>query len=207
MRKIGRNELCPCGSGKKYKKCCLEKDMKITEKNKNDFCSMTIEDAEKCREYYRLHPDADHEFAEQFRITPDPVAVDRCRRVCENFDTCLLVLAEPNDPPECIDFYNEDMYKQFYDSKDEILEHIKAFGFVPNITSETNELLGEEDEDKGNISILDIDLCLKDGDPLFTRLYEKWGDKPWEFISQDCPRIGIGGSREVMKEAMRYEIE
>ena len=21
-RKIGRNELCPCGSGKKYKKCC-----------------------------------------------------------------------------------------------------------------------------------------------------------------------------------------
>lgn len=22
MRKIGRNELCPCGSGKKYKKCC-----------------------------------------------------------------------------------------------------------------------------------------------------------------------------------------
>lgn len=26
MSSIGRNELCPCGSGKKYKKCCLEKD-------------------------------------------------------------------------------------------------------------------------------------------------------------------------------------
>ena len=24
--KVGRNDLCPCGSGKKYKKCCLEKD-------------------------------------------------------------------------------------------------------------------------------------------------------------------------------------
>ncbi len=23
MKKVGRNELCPCGSGKKYKKCCL----------------------------------------------------------------------------------------------------------------------------------------------------------------------------------------
>lgn len=23
--KIGRNELCSCGSGKKYKKCCLKK--------------------------------------------------------------------------------------------------------------------------------------------------------------------------------------
>jgi hypothetical protein len=23
MSKIGRNEFCPCGSGKKFKKCCL----------------------------------------------------------------------------------------------------------------------------------------------------------------------------------------
>jgi uncharacterized protein YecA (UPF0149 family) len=28
--KIGRNEKCPCKSGKKYKKCCLGR-------NKNDF--------------------------------------------------------------------------------------------------------------------------------------------------------------------------
>jgi preprotein translocase subunit SecA len=25
-KKIGRNDPCPCGSGKKYKKCCLGKD-------------------------------------------------------------------------------------------------------------------------------------------------------------------------------------
>lgn len=24
--KIGRNDPCPCGSGKKYKNCCLRKD-------------------------------------------------------------------------------------------------------------------------------------------------------------------------------------
>lgn len=24
--KVGRNDLCPCGSGKKYKKCCLQED-------------------------------------------------------------------------------------------------------------------------------------------------------------------------------------
>lgn len=24
--KVGRNEVCPCGSGKKYKKCCMGKD-------------------------------------------------------------------------------------------------------------------------------------------------------------------------------------
>ena len=27
-RKLGRNEPCHCGSGKKYKKCCLDKDIK-----------------------------------------------------------------------------------------------------------------------------------------------------------------------------------
>ena len=26
MKKVGRNELCPCGSGKKFKKCCMEKN-------------------------------------------------------------------------------------------------------------------------------------------------------------------------------------
>jgi len=25
-KKVGRNDLCPCGSGKKYKRCCLEKE-------------------------------------------------------------------------------------------------------------------------------------------------------------------------------------
>ena len=26
MARIGRNEPCPCGSGRKYKRCCLWKD-------------------------------------------------------------------------------------------------------------------------------------------------------------------------------------
>ena len=28
--KPGRNDPCPCGSGKKYKKCCLDKDFEKT---------------------------------------------------------------------------------------------------------------------------------------------------------------------------------
>ena len=30
--KIGRNELCPCGSGMKYKKCCISKANKGEER-------------------------------------------------------------------------------------------------------------------------------------------------------------------------------
>lgn len=31
---VGRNELCPCGSGKKYKKCCMNKEKTIEVTNK-----------------------------------------------------------------------------------------------------------------------------------------------------------------------------
>src|SRR5271165_6437904 len=30
MEKIGRNDLCPCGSGKKYKQCCLPREASMT---------------------------------------------------------------------------------------------------------------------------------------------------------------------------------
>ncbi len=33
MKEIGRNDPCPCGSGKKYKKCCMEKDEKAKKDN------------------------------------------------------------------------------------------------------------------------------------------------------------------------------
>ena len=33
MKSIGRNDLCPCGSGKKYKRCCLENDRETNRKN------------------------------------------------------------------------------------------------------------------------------------------------------------------------------
>jgi hypothetical protein len=33
-RKLGRNEPCHCGSGKKYKKCCLNKDLEETGRSK-----------------------------------------------------------------------------------------------------------------------------------------------------------------------------
>ncbi len=31
--KIGRNDPCPCGSGRKYKKCCLTKEDKVSQKD------------------------------------------------------------------------------------------------------------------------------------------------------------------------------
>jgi hypothetical protein len=37
MKQIGRNDPCPCGSGKKYKKCCMDKDQQEKQiRRKND---------------------------------------------------------------------------------------------------------------------------------------------------------------------------
>ena len=33
MNKVGRNESCPCGSGKKYKKCCLRPSLPSREQS------------------------------------------------------------------------------------------------------------------------------------------------------------------------------
>jgi len=35
-KKVGRNELCPCGSGKKYKKCCIDAQESISIKRLED---------------------------------------------------------------------------------------------------------------------------------------------------------------------------
>jgi len=32
--KTGRNDPCPCGSGKKYKKCCLARDEALERERK-----------------------------------------------------------------------------------------------------------------------------------------------------------------------------
>ena len=31
--KVGRNDPCPCGSGKKYKNCCMKKDLEAERRN------------------------------------------------------------------------------------------------------------------------------------------------------------------------------
>jgi tetratricopeptide (TPR) repeat protein len=36
LLKVGRNDLCPCGSGKKYKKCCMLKEQPQEPENQID---------------------------------------------------------------------------------------------------------------------------------------------------------------------------
>ncbi len=43
--KVSRNDPCPCGSGKKYKQCCLNQDESNSSVNKSGIVSDDIKDA------------------------------------------------------------------------------------------------------------------------------------------------------------------
>ena len=51
MKKIGKNDPCPCGSGKKYKNCCLRKQDQKTEKNRTRQVMEEIEELLNNREF------------------------------------------------------------------------------------------------------------------------------------------------------------
>jgi len=44
MSKVGRNDPCPCGSGKKYKKCCIDKETEFFQKEVRSQSFQSIED-------------------------------------------------------------------------------------------------------------------------------------------------------------------
>ncbi len=46
---VGRNEPCPCGSGRKYKQCCLDKDEAKARKARAKEAEKEAKEAEKAR--------------------------------------------------------------------------------------------------------------------------------------------------------------
>lgn len=76
MPKTGRNEPCPCGSGKKYKHCCLPKDEEaeraaFAEKKK----TAAEEERERTRELAAMRERIDAQLEEDADLTEESNAV------------------------------------------------------------------------------------------------------------------------------------
>ena len=68
--KIGRNEPCPCGSGKKYKKCCAQ----VTPEKSKEYYREKIKEEDDADEIFNLLLEADKDYP----VDPDftlPIAV------------------------------------------------------------------------------------------------------------------------------------
>ncbi|MEO8427063.1 MAG: SEC-C metal-binding domain-containing protein [Verrucomicrobiota bacterium] len=63
--KTGRNERCPCGSGRKYKKCCLANDEAIVRRATLAQPMETIQPAESVLPWNKNTPEADFETTEE----------------------------------------------------------------------------------------------------------------------------------------------
>jgi mRNA-degrading endonuclease RelE of RelBE toxin-antitoxin system len=74
VSRIGRNEPCPCGSGKKYKKCCMEKD-EVRLQESSSVAGMTVGELRERRESFLTEDELlrmrSYELA---RLDPDKVA-------------------------------------------------------------------------------------------------------------------------------------
>ena len=74
--RIGRNEPCPCGSGKKYKKCCFDKDQERLRRS-SDVAGVTVEEIRANPEAHlsrdRLMSMRSHELArlDPARVSPE----------------------------------------------------------------------------------------------------------------------------------------
>ncbi len=127
-KKIGRNDPCYCGSGKKYKKCCL------------------VKDREEKKEL--------------------PEKMDSMNRM-----SVSAGLAGRGD--------------DIFDSKEMILESIRAEGFEPVATEETYDI------DDEPVTTLTIELYCHHGHSEIERVYFLQDDGKWEFIEEGwgthCP--------------------
>jgi uncharacterized protein YecA (UPF0149 family) len=79
----GRNDLCPCGSGKKYKKCCLGKDESIASGHGAKGASAELHQALEGRQFDSL---------EEVQAFVEQHAQQRNRRPLDEFH-CLLLAA------------------------------------------------------------------------------------------------------------------
>lgn len=103
--KISRNEPCPCGSGKKYKKCCIDKDFEWTTDEKGQiYKSVHLNDeAMEILERQRA------KFIEKFGREPgpgDPVFFDLPPEE-EVRDLAVEAMQSAGIPPELIYAYKK----------------------------------------------------------------------------------------------------
>lgn len=73
--KKGRNELCPCGSGKKYKKCCgfraqMQKQIKAEVLGKGPFAALSGASTRGLADrFFKVVKNADQTAPKQFKVS------------------------------------------------------------------------------------------------------------------------------------------
>ena len=169
MNKIGRNDPCYCGSGKKYKKCCLAKDEEKTlEEMKGDTAMEEGEEWEAEEEQTRqmvfddMPEDAKEDEAEFEENEEDSYDAKGENDIRDDTGTDADVPSVRDSPYPAISKEEErivdewwELYKEMGNDPDEIHPHLQLF--MDKYSPEMVENLGMEHEilfDLGAMRIL-----------------------------------------------------
>jgi len=105
MAKIGRNDPCPCGSGKKYKKCCLEKGE--IQKEVNAFVEQMLDNFEK-----RANAKWRGSFLENPIRRNFASLYLQCKYISEKFNKTILLDNKPNEKEHWIIYRKSTLIKK-----------------------------------------------------------------------------------------------
>ncbi len=138
MSKIGRNDPCPCGSGKKYKKCCLPQEQQRYVARKEQLRSVASRRKEEADEFFEDLP------AEPDGLLDENEAIEASAQTELKLDDEPFVSPTISDElPEISEEENAlvnawwKAYRGMQDP-DEIIRHLDGFfrahpGLVPNL--------------------------------------------------------------------------
>jgi hypothetical protein len=97
---IGRNDPCPCGSGKKYKKCCLAKDVAAEVQSSGAPVGQSLGEALKGHDFDNV--EEAQQFAAQFQSAHNRQGIDDFHGISS--EQMHLLLNAPFSSPQLVEF-------------------------------------------------------------------------------------------------------
>ncbi|WLR52062.1 SEC-C metal-binding domain-containing protein [Bacillus tianshenii] len=106
MEKIGRNERCPCGSGRKYKKCCLHKT--ISQSVVKSLNEAELSTLSAIKRFFTIEiPEA------ELPISAHNLTENMRQFVAARLEQILLELRKENKNAEHLQFLNSELYQLY----------------------------------------------------------------------------------------------
>ena len=206
VSKIGRNDPCPCGSGKKYKKCCIDKEIPNT---KNEFDKMIFEgekltlennDNEACNIWFKVWDSLKQ------KITPEIKSIEELDENysgqesiynwCQDFEMTLgnVGIDNPEFYEKRIKFCHE-FVELLPESDDLVIENMRR------AEAESLFLVGKwEDGEKA------FELLAKDF-PESAWVYIGWGDMYCLYRNNEKIPLDYEKAEKLYREALIKELD
>ncbi len=201
--KVGRNDACPCGSGKKYKRCCADKDQERLS-HSSDVPGVTVEELRRSPEnYLRVDRLLDMRSYELARLDPARVSQDmrsllvQRLLVYEELEAAVSFFETLGLGPDLEDCWYDTVSLVTHESRRDLLERLVAVQKKSEVPAAPLDLgarlllAGEEDQ-----PLEMIEAAVQES--LRTDDVSKIVDMSYDLLHSRTPALGILVARGVL---------